>query len=92
MASKLSKVRRTDYRKGGGQSATVPDGLDHLNAINRREQAEHDKAVACHAETTLRAIGADLGKRHCWDRANHEHRWIMQRLAAVGRRLDSCFC
>lgn len=88
---KISKVRKTNYRPQSKLTAPVPDGLDHLSAINRREQAEHDRAVGCYGEETLRAIGEDLGRRHCWDRQNPEHRWTMHRLAAVGRRIAKEF-
>ena len=82
---KVSKVRRTDFRP---TAARVPDGLDHLSEANRREQAAHDKQIAGHGEQTLRAIGADLGRRRCSDRKDPEHRWVMHRLAAVGRALS----
>jgi hypothetical protein len=86
---KIAKVRRTNYRPA--PTPAVPDALDHLSAINRREQAEHDRALAGYGEFTLRAIGVDLGRRHCCDRGNPEQRWIMHRLAAVGRRLSKEF-
>ncbi len=87
---RIAKVRRTNYRPQA--AAPVPDAFDHLAAANRREQAEHDKALAGYGEFTLRAIGSDLGRRHCADRGNPEQRWIMHRLAAVGRRLAKEFC
>jgi hypothetical protein len=85
---KIAKVRRTNYLPA---APPANDALDHLSAINRREQAEHDQALACYGEFTLRAIGLDLGRRHCADRGNPEQRWIMHRLAAVGRRLAKEF-
>jgi hypothetical protein len=101
---RLAKVRTTNYRppptagkpspverRPGattGGSVSPMTGLDHLDAINRRESAEHERAIAGYDEDTLLAVAEDLGKRAVWDRKNPEHRWTMARKAAVLRRLD----
>lgn len=100
MSMRISKVRITDYRPPGAGSRPPLErpvaatrggsmtGLDHLAANQRKDAAEHEKAVECYDEETLTAIAMDLRQRRAWDRKNHEHRWIMNRLAAVLRVLD----
>jgi hypothetical protein len=62
-------------------------GLDYLEAIQKREAAEHDKAVRDYTPHTVEAAWNDLAGRECWNRKDPEHRWIMSRRAAVLRRL-----
>ena len=99
MRIRPAKVRVTNYRPPGAgasrplERATVTrggsmTGLDHLDAINRQEAAEHDRAIADYDEDTLLAIACDLGKRYACNRKDPEQRWVMARKAAVLRLLD----
>jgi hypothetical protein len=72
--------RRTAATTGGSVS-----GLDALEAIQRREAAEHDRAVAGYEPETALAAFEDLQRRNAWERKNPEHRWIMARKAALAR-------
>jgi hypothetical protein len=97
MSARLSKVRVTDYRPPtAGKSSPVErragattdgsfSGLDYLEAIQKREAVEHDKAVRYYDPHTVEAAWNDLAGRECWDRKNHEHRWVMARRAALRR-------
>lgn len=61
-------------------------GLEALEAIQKREQAEHDHAVVNYSPGLLVAVYDDLSKRKAWNRKDHEQRWIMSRMAACARR------
>lgn len=74
----ISKVRVTSYRPASS-------GLDHLERIQAREAAEHDKAVADYSPQLLQSTWEDLNARQAWDRKDPEHRWIMARRAALMR-------
>ena len=63
-------------------------GLEHLTAIQEKGKRQHDGAVAGYGEELCLAILADLGKRAAWNRKDPEHRWVMERKAAVLRKLD----
>ena len=98
---KLAKSRITDFRpppragafspverrRGAttGGSVAAMTGLDHLDAIARREAMEHDRAVAGYSRDLLADVWDDLCRRPAYDRKNPEHRWILARKAAVGR-------
>ena len=97
MKTRIAKVRITDNRPPGAGSrpalerATVTrgggmTGLDALSSIQDREAAEHDKFVACYNAETVEAAWYDLNERVAFDRKNHEHRWVMNRRAALARR------
>lgn len=60
-------------------------GLDMLTASQRREAAEHDRAVRDYTPETVEAAYFDLDARRAWDKKDHEHRWIMARKAALLR-------
>jgi|694.fasta_scaffold35019_7 hypothetical protein len=75
--------RRTAATTGGSVSGV--SGLDALEAIQRREAAEHDRAVAGYEPEMVAAAYEDLHRRNAWERKNPEHRWIMARKAALGR-------
>lgn len=64
-------------------------GLEALAAIQKREQAEHDRAVANYGPTLLQSVFDDLSKRNAWNRKDHEQRWIMARKAACVRRAQA---
>jgi len=81
---RISKVRITNHRA----SSAPATGLDFLTESQKREAAEHDRAVAGMEPELLIEIRADLGKRRAWDRKNPEHRWVMARLAAACRKLQ----
>jgi hypothetical protein len=73
--------RRTAATTGGSV------GLDYLDAIQRREAAEHDRAVAGMETELQMEIAIDLGRRLVWNRKDPEQRWVMARKAAVLRAL-----
>jgi hypothetical protein len=77
--------RRTAATTGGSVSGV--SGLDALEAIQRREAAEHDRAVAGMETELLMEIAIDLGRRRVWNRKDPEQRWVMARKAAVLRSL-----
>ena len=80
-AGKPSPVgRRTAATTGGSMT-----GLDYLEAIQKKEAAEHDRAVRDYAPRTVEAAWNDLAGRDCWDRKNPEHRWVLARRAALRR-------
>jgi hypothetical protein len=94
-----AKVRVHDYRPpGAGNKSPLErgtatrggsvSGLDHLANANTRDIAEHDKAVRDYAADIAMSAATDLGKRRAWDRRDPEHRWVMNRLAALLRLLD----
>lgn len=95
---KFSKVRVTDNRPGAGAKRPLEraaatrggsvSGLDHLTLIQQREAAEHDRAIMGYGEDTLLAAAQDLGHRRAWNRKDNEHRWVMNRVAAILRVLD----
>lgn len=60
-------------------------GLDYLEAIQKREAAEHDRAVRDYDPETVEAAFMDLADRPAFERKNPEHRWIMNRRAALRR-------
>ena len=92
---RISKVRITDHRpRAGRQSPLEADrlsrggsmaGLDYLEAAQKREAAEHDKAVRDYDPQTVEAAFMDLAGRPVSDRKNPEHRWVMARRAALRR-------
>lgn len=47
----------------------------------------HDKAVRTLSDSTLAAAHNDLWNRKTLDRKNPEHRWILDRRAALTREL-----
>ncbi len=61
------------------------DGLEHLALIHRREAAEHDRNVRDYSPATVAAAWDDLAGREAWDRKNPEHRWVLERRAALRR-------
>ena len=95
---RISKVRRTDFRppgagwkrplersgatRGGGVEKT---GLDFLSESQKREAAEHDRAIRDYTPETVEAAWNDLSARKAWDRKDPEQRWVMARKAALGR-------
>jgi hypothetical protein len=97
MRTRIAKVRITDHRPPtAGKPSPVEKrrasttggsvtGLDYLEAIQKREAAEHDRAVRDYAPHTVEAAWNDLAGRECWDRKNHEHRWVLARRAALRR-------
>jgi hypothetical protein len=80
---RLAKVRITPPAVGG--SGPRMDGLDHLALIHRREAAEHDRNVRDYSPATVAAAWDDLAGREAWDRKNPEHRWVLERRAALRR-------
>jgi len=97
---KRPKVILTDYRppSAGGNSPVESVARPRAAASKEfpwqdyasgkaKESAAHDKAVDGFPRTVLEAIGKDLAGRHAWNDKDHEQRWIMGRLAAVGRKL-----
>lgn len=96
---KFSKVRITDNRppgaggnsplerRGATRGGSV-SGLDALTMVQKKEAAEHDRAVANFEAETLIEIAADLGRRSAWNRKDPEQRWVMARRAAVLRKLS----
>ncbi|MFZ9938223.1 MAG: hypothetical protein ACO3JG_14385 [Luteolibacter sp.] len=93
---RIAKVRTTNFRPTAGKPSPVGrrtaattggsmTGLDHLAAIQRREAAEHDRAVAGYLPETVAAAFEELRRRAAYDRKNPEHRWILARKAALGR-------
>lgn len=93
---RLAKVRITDHRPTAGKPSPVGrrtaattggsmTGLDHLAAIQKREAAEHDKAVAHYTPRLIEAAYNDLHGRNAWNRKDPEQRWVMARLAALRR-------
>ena len=90
------KVRITDNRPtragarsplDGSRSRTNGGsvGLECLTTIQQREAAEHDRAVRDYEPETVEAAFMDLAGRPVSDRKNPEHRWIMNRRAALRR-------
>lgn len=59
-----------------------------MGSRNDADKASHDKAIAGHSVEALRAILKDLSTRKLWNRKDHETRWLMDRRAAVIRRMD----
>lgn len=95
------KVILTDYRPpsaGGktplerksrpGAAASKEFPWDAFASAKAKEAAAHDRAVDGFPRTILEAIGKDLARRGAWNDKDHEHRWIMGRLAAVGRKIS----
>lgn len=60
-------------------------GLDYLSAAQQREAAEHDRNVRDYTPEMVSAAFEDLHGRRVYDRKDQEHRWIMSRMAALGR-------
>lgn len=96
---RLAKVRITDHRPTAGKPSPVGrrtaattggsmTGLDYLTASQARDAAAHDKAIRDYDEETLLTAATDLGKRRVFDRKDPEHRWVMNRRAALLRELD----
>lgn len=63
--------------------------LDPWDRAKAAEAAAHDKNVVGHSVDTLLAMVTDLGRRKAWNPRDPEQRWVMGRIAAVHRRLDS---
>lgn len=94
---KLAKVRITDNRPTRAGAISPLDGaarrtnggsmtgLDYLEAIQKREAAEHDKAVRDYDPRTVEAAFMDLAGRPAHERKNPEHRWVAARRAALRR-------
>lgn len=96
---KFPKVRITDNRPTRAGASSPLDGsrsrtnggsvgLECLTTIQQREAMEHDRAILGYGEETLLAAAQDLGHRRCWNRKDPEHRWVMNRVAAILRALD----
>ena len=51
------------------------------------DSAEHDKAVAILSPPTVLAAALDLCNRRLWNKKDAEHRWGMERKAALVRRI-----
>jgi hypothetical protein len=64
------------------------DPWEMLASNNERRANVHDQAVAGYGVELLTCVAADLGKRFAVDRKDPEQRWIMDRKAAVMRRLS----
>jgi|GEM_PF-3211676 len=64
------------------------DAWEVLASNNVRRANTHDQAVAGYGLDLLKAVAADLGKRFAVDRKEPEQRWIMDRKAAVVRRMN----
>lgn len=92
---RISKVRITDHRPRAGGNSPVErrgattggsmTGLDYLEAIQKREAAEHDRNVRDYEPETVEAAYMDLAKRPAHERKNPEHRWVAARRAALRR-------
>jgi hypothetical protein len=93
---RIPKVRITDHRPPGAGAPSPLErrgatrggsmtGLDLLSESQRREAAEHDRAVADYSPATVEAAWNDLNARQAWDRKDPEHRWVMARRAALRR-------
>ena len=80
---------KTTYRRP--KSVTTRPGSDDawgvMAANNARRANEHDRAIADYGIPLLRVLAEDLGKRFAHDRKDPEQRWVMDRKAAVLRRL-----
>ena len=68
--------------RGGSVGKT---GLDFLSESQKREAAEHDRAVRDYLPETVAAAWDDLSGREAWDRKDPEHRWVLARRAALRR-------
>lgn len=79
---RVSKVRVTDHRPG---AKPVVSGLDRLASIQAKDAADHDAWVAGYTPEMLAEAFEDLRARGAWDRKDPEHRWVMNRLAAIKR-------
>lgn len=93
---RIAKVRTTNFRPTAGKPSPVGrrtaattggsmTGLDQLDTIQRREAAEHDRAIASYPPELVAAAYEDLHRRNAYDRKNPEQRWVMARKAALGR-------
>lgn len=94
---RFSKVRITDNRPPPGAGVLSPverrgattggsmTGLDYLSESQKREAAEHDRNVRDYTPAMVAAAFEDLHGRRVYDRKDQEHRWIMSRMAALGR-------
>jgi hypothetical protein len=87
---KFPKARITDYRPREGAISPVGNRIGSTTggSVSRSEAMEHDRAILGYGEETLLAAAQDLGHRRCWNRHDHEHRWVMNRVAAILRALD----
>jgi len=52
------------------------------------EKDAHDRNVSDLSDDTLKAAAKDLFNRKVHDRRNPEHRWILERRAALLRELE----
>lgn len=92
------KARITDFRPpSAGASPPLERGSARPEAAAWKKSAdrldrvarEHDEAIATYSPATLIAAAKDLWSRGVWDKKNHEHRWILDRRAALLRRIDA---
>ncbi len=95
MNIRIPKVRVT--RPGGRSPLERPTatrdgsmtGLDYLTGLQNREAAEHDRNVRDYSAQTLEAAFEDLKGRVVFEKKDPEHRWVMNRRAALVRRAQS---
>lgn len=80
-------VREFQPQPGAVASGKTP--WDFMAENNQRAGTAHDKMVAGLPLVIHQAAAKDLGSRHCWNRKDPEHRWVMDRLAAHGRAIAS---
>lgn len=81
MSIRFSKVKRTDYRTGTIAPEPAAQAME-------AEKRPHDEAARALSDHALKAAAADLGARHCHNRRDPEHRWVMDRLGALGREIS----
>lgn len=79
---------KTTYRRPKCVTTRPGDAWGMMAANNVRRSNEHDLAIASYGIGLLQAVAADLGKRFASDRKDPEQRWVMDRKAAVLRRLS----
>lgn len=60
---------------------------DFMAGNNQNAKSSHDLMVSGLPLEVMQAAAKDLGARHCWDRKNPEHRWVLDRLGALGRAI-----
>lgn len=60
-------------------------GLEYQPQSQKREAAEHDRAIRDYDPATVEAAWNDLNAREVWNKKDPEHRWVMARRAALRR-------
>lgn len=59
-----------------------------ISLMPNPEKDTHDRMVKGLTDETLKAAAKDLFNRKVHDRRNPEHRWILERRAALLRQLE----